>query len=180
MLFCRKWSRTPAFVRISVFHSRSSSWILFWQIGPIPTKNEVAFRRHRPCNGHWTWNLGSSHHSVNWGIFNFTFVGILLDDLAKINRAWLYNDLKVSDSQANAKLSQPEVSEGRTQEVQASIPTEGYFIFCWNLIHKWQICQNKVHDEQLDWIKKKYFEAFWYIMIWKPKGKNAFVTFFPQ
>ena len=39
--------------------------------------------------------------SIDWGIFNFTFVGaqkltfVLMDDLAEINAAWLCKDLEI-------------------------------------------------------------------------------------
>ena len=43
--------------------------------------------------------------SVTWGIFNFTFAGAPLDDLAKSNRAWLYKYLKNSQFYKQCQVS---------------------------------------------------------------------------
>ena len=43
-----------------------------------------------------------------------------LDDLAKINRAWQYKDLKMINLTSNAKLAQSERHKSVTQEAPAA------------------------------------------------------------
>ena len=80
--------------------------------------------------------------SVGWRIFDFTFVcgpNWLLDwdYLAKINRAWLYKDLKSLHLTSNAKLAQSGRHQGKLQEVTSSISTGCNFLLdLFSSLHK--------------------------------------------
>ena len=50
-----------------------------------------------------------------------------LDDLVRINRTWLYQDLKVLGLQENVKLAQKGEYQTWMAEVPGSIPTGGNF-----------------------------------------------------
>ena len=61
-----------------------------------------------------------------------------------------YKDLKVSDQQANTKLTQLGRCDKRFQ-VQG--PLKGnYILLAFHLTQSWQICQNKVQDEKYDFV----------------------------
>ena len=75
-------------------------------------------------SGDWTWDpLWCLPHWANWGIFNSAFICAsidfwTLDDLAKINRAWLQKDLKSFIS--NSKSAQSGRHQSGSQEVPES------------------------------------------------------------
>ena len=83
--------------------------------------NNFSIEPGTSCDPFWCLPDWANLASFNWGIFNFclcTNWPLNLDDLTKINRAWLYKNHKSLSLTANVKLAQ----SGRYASVHTTGP----------------------------------------------------------